>query len=74
MSDVKTKQLPSGESIYTCGSAEDGTPNVSAFAEVLSRILANHPGEPYIEVTGFIKRGLAEQLVFILGKPKGQVS
>ncbi len=75
MSEVKAKQLPNGETLYTAESTTtDGRPDVTGFAEVLERMLANHPDDKYIELTGHLRRELCEQLVFILGRPKGQVS
>ena len=72
MSDVKTTLLPSGERLHTIESAEDGRPDVAGFAEVIERLLRDHPNEPYLAMTGYLKRELCEQLVFLLGAPKGR--
>lgn len=73
MSDIKQKTLPTGENLYTVGTAEDGAPNVAAFAAVLERMLHTQDGD-YIQLTGYLKRNLVEALVFILGAPQGKVS
>jgi hypothetical protein len=74
VSEISQKTLPNGANLYTVARSESGNPDVTAFAAVLERMLENQPDQEYIVLTGYLKRALVEQLVFILGAPKGGVN